>query len=114
MESVGRGRYLRCSARKVREVADLVRNNSVDSAMAVLFFLGKSKKSARIVDKVLKAAVANLKEKNPNAQVETEKLKIRSITVDAGPHIKRIKPRAQGRAYRINKKACHLTVAVTD
>lgn len=114
MESVGKGKYLRCSARKVRTVADLIRNNSVDSAMAMLFSLAKTKKSAKIVDQVLKAAVANYKENNPDAQVDTDKLKIKSIIVDGGPHIKRIKARAQGRAFRINKKTCHLTVAVTD
>ena len=82
--------------------------------MALLFSLSKTKKSAKILDKVLKAAVANFKEKNPDAQVDTDKLKIKSIAVDGGPHIKRIKARAQGRAYRINKKTCHLTVALTD
>ncbi|MFC1584409.1 50S ribosomal protein L22 [Fibrobacterota bacterium] len=114
MESMAKGKYLRCSARRVRRVADMIRNNSVESALATLFSLGKTQKSAMIMDKVLKAAVANLKEKNPTEQIDTDSLKVSSIIVDAGPHIKRIKARAQGRAFRINKKMCHLTLSVTD
>ena len=113
MEAVARGTYLRCSARKMRQVADLIRNNSVDSAIAQLFSLRKTKKSAVMVEKVLQSAVANLREKNANAAVETEGLKISKITVDGGPHIKRIRYRAQGRGFRINKKLCHLTVGIT-
>lgn len=92
----------------------MVRKESVDSALALLFSLSKTKKSARMLDKVLKAAVANLKEKDVNMQIETEVLKIKSITVDGGPYIKRIRSRAQGRAFRIQKKMCHLTIAISE
>jgi large subunit ribosomal protein L22 len=114
MESIAKVRYARCSARKVRSVADLVRNKNVDAALALLFSLRKTKKSAEIVDTVLQAAVANLREKYVNETVETSNLVVKSITVDAGPHIKRTRPRAQGRAFRVNKKLCHLTVSLTD
>ncbi len=114
MDAIAKGKYLRCSSQKMRAVADLIREKSVETAMAQLYVLGKHKKTARFLDKVLKSAVANLQEKNADKQVETEDLKIKSITVDKGPHIKRIRARAQGRAFRINKNMCHLTVAITD
>ncbi len=114
MEAIAKGMYIRCSARKMRLVADMIRTKKVESAMALLFSLKKTKKTAEYVDKILKSAVANLKDKNAEAQIKTENLVISNITVDAGPHIKRFKPRAQGRAFRINKKLCHLTLSVSD
>jgi len=98
----------------MRAVADLIRNNSVESALALLFALKKTKKSAKMVDKVLQSAVANFRENNADKHVETNVLKIKTVTVDAGPHMKRIRARAQGRAFRINKRLCHITIAVTD
>ena len=114
MEATARAKYLRCSARKMRLIADSIRNLPVDTAMGLLFVQKKTKKSAELVDKVLKSAVANLREKHTDQSVETENLKIKSITVDAGPHIKRFRPRAQGRAFHIHKKLCHLTVDISD
>jgi len=114
MEAIAKGTYLRCSARKMRQVADMIRNDSVDAAIAQLFSLKKTKKSAQMMEKVLQSAVANIRDKNASANVTTETLKISSIIVNAGPHIKRIKYRAQGRGFKINKKLCHLTVAVTS
>ena len=67
-----------------------------------------------MLDKVLKSAVANLREKKPNEIVDSENIRINSIMVDEGPKIKRIRPRAQGRAYRIEKNLCHMTVSVSD
>ena len=114
MEATAKGKYLRCSARKMRQIADMVRKSSVDSAIAQLFALKKTKKSAVMLEKVLQSAVANIREKNSSSNIENESLKISTITVDAGPHIKRIKFRAQGRGFRINKKHCHLTIGVTS
>ncbi len=114
MEAVAKAKYLHCSAQKMRLVADLVRNTKVDSAIARLYALSKTKKSARMIDKVLKSAIANIKEMNTDIHVETDNLSISSITVDAGPHVKRIRPRAQGRAFRIQKNLCHLTISISD
>lgn len=114
MEAIAKGTYLRCSARKMRQVADMIRHDSVDSAIAQLFSLKKTKKSALMLEKVLQSAVANLREKNSDTSLETESLKISKIIVDAGPHIKRIKYRAQGRGFRIHKKLCHLTVGISS
>jgi large subunit ribosomal protein L22 len=114
MEAIAKAKYLRCSARKVRQVADLVKGMNIDSANAILFPLKKSKKSARLLDKVLKSAVANLKEKNTSTSIDVDSIIVRSIQVDGGPQIKRIRARAQGRAFRIIKKQCHVTIAVSN
>ena len=96
MEAIAKGKYLRTSTNRMRQVADMVRGKPVDVALGILHGLGLKKKSARMVDAVLKSAVANFN------------------TVDAGPLIKRIRAHAQGRANRIEKKLSHLTVVVSD
>ncbi len=113
MEATAKAKYLRSSTNRMRQVADLVRGKSVESASAILFGLGPRKKSARMVEKVLKSAVANWQVKNEGAG-RGKQLTVKSVTVDAGPLVKRIRPRAQGRAFRIEKKLSHLTVVVSD
>ena len=114
MEAVAKAKYLKCSARKMRQVADMIRNRPVDTSISLLFSMKKYKKSAEMVDKVLKSAIANLRDKHAEANVGTEQLKVKSVTVDAGPIMKRFRPRAQGRAYHIHKNLCHLTLSVSD
>ncbi len=113
MEATAKAKYLRSSTNRMRQVADLVRGKSVEAASAILFGLGPRKKSARMVEKVLKSAVANWQVKNEGAG-RGKQLVVKSVTVDAGPLVKRIRPRAQGRAFRIEKKLSHLTVVVSD
>ena len=113
MEATAKAKYLRSSTNRMRLVADLIRGKSVDAASAILFGLGPRKKSARMVEKVLKSAVANWQVKQEGG-VRGKALTIKSVTVDAGPLVKRIRPRAQGRAFRIEKKLSHLTVVVSD
>ena len=112
MESIAKGMYLRSSTNRMRQVADMVRGKPVDSALAILFGLGAKKKSARMVEKVLKSAVANYGVKAESGKAKN--LMVKTITVDAGPLIKRIRAHAQGRANRIEKKLSHLTVVVSD
>ena len=114
MEAIAKGNYLHSSTNRMRQVADMVRGQPVEKALGLLFGLKIQKKSARMVDKVLKSAVANFKVKNENNASKSKNLVIKSITVDAGPLMKRIRPRAQGRAFRIQKKLSHLTVVVSD
>ncbi len=114
MEAIAKAMNLRCSARKMRQVCDLYRNKPVESVLASLFVLKQQKKSAEMVDKVLKAAVANLKDQNLNTSVEVSEFSITKMTVDQGAPIKRIRPRAQGRAFKILKKQCHLTVVISN
>ena len=113
MEATAKARYLRSSTNRMRLVADMIRGRSVDAASAILFGLAPRKKSARMVEKVLKAALSNWQVKQGSGS-RGGALKVKSIIVDAGPLTKRIRPRAQGRGFRIEKKMSHLTVVVSD
>jgi large subunit ribosomal protein L22 len=97
------------SAQKVRLVADQVRGKPVEQALDILGF--SPKKAAVLVKKVLNSAIANA-EHNEGADVD--ELKVSSIYIDEGTTLKRIRPRAKGRADRILKRSCHITVKVAD
>jgi len=99
----------RISAQKARLVADQVRGKSVEDALNLLSF--STKKGADIIIKVLNSAIANA-EHNEGADID--ELKVAKIFVDEGPTMKRIKPRAKGRADRIFKRSSHITVVVAD
>ncbi|WNO09709.1 50S ribosomal protein L22 [Teredinibacter sp. KSP-S5-2] len=97
------------SAQKARLVADQIRGKSVEEALDLLTF--STKKGAHIVKKVLESAIANA-EHNEGADVD--ELRVSTIFVDEGLTMKRIRPRAKGRADRILKRTCHITVKVAD
>lgn len=97
------------SAQKARLVADQIRGKGVEEALDVLTF--STKKGAAIIKKVLESAIANA-EHNDGADVD--ELKVSTIFVDEGTSMKRIMPRAKGRADRIIKRTCHITVKVAD
>ncbi|MDB2558072.1 50S ribosomal protein L22 [Porticoccaceae bacterium] len=109
MEVVAKLKGARMSAQKARLVADQIRGKSVESALEILQF--STKKGADIIKKVLESAIANA-EHNDGADVD--ELKISTIFVDEGMTMKRIKPRAKGRADRIFKRSCHITVKVAE
>ena len=96
MEAIAKHRYARTSAQKARLVADQVRGLSVDKALNILTF--SPKKAAVLVKKVLESAIANA-EHNEGADIDA--LRVATIMVDEGPSMKRIRPRAKGRADRI-------------
>ncbi|WP_045169210.1 50S ribosomal protein L22 [Caldicellulosiruptor morganii] len=102
-------RYAMISPRKVRIVIDLIRNKPVQEALNILKFIPK--RGARFVEKVLKSAIANA-ENNHNMNVE--KLYIAEIYANGGPMLKRIRPRAQGRAFLIRKRTSHITVVLKE
>ena len=102
-------KYARTSPQKVRLIADQIRGLSVDRAMNVLTF--SNKKSAVIVKKILESAIANA-EHNDGADIDD--LKVSSIFVNQGPTLKRLRPRAKGRADRIIKRMSHITVTVAE
>ena len=102
-------KYARISPQKVRLVADQIRGLGVEKAMDVLNF--SSKKAAALIKKTLNSAIANA-EHNEGADIDL--LKVSTIYVDEGPTSKRIRPRARGRADRIFKRSCHITVMVSD
>ena len=109
MEAIAKHRYARTSAQKARLVADQVRGLSVDKALNILTF--SPKKAAVLVKKVLESAIANA-EHNEGADIDA--LRVATIMVDEGPSMKRIRPRAKGRADRILKRTSHITVVVSD
>ncbi|HSQ42114.1 MAG TPA: 50S ribosomal protein L22 [Fibrobacteraceae bacterium] len=114
MEAVAKVRYIRYGQLKLRQVADLVRGKSVDQALAILSLLRSRKKGAGIVENAVKSAVANLKNSDVGAGIQKDSLSIKQIHVSGGPIMKRIRPRSQGRAFRIEKPMSHLTVVVSD
>ncbi|MCL6417168.1 50S ribosomal protein L22 [Aestuariirhabdus sp. Z084] len=97
------------SAQKTRLVADQIRGKSVDEALNILSF--SKKKAAELLKKVLESAIANA-EHNEGADVD--ELKVTTVFVDEGRTLKRIRPRAKGRADRILKRSCHITVKVAE
>ena len=109
MEVVAKLRGARLSAQKARLVADQIRGKGVEEALQLLTF--STKKGAHIVKKVLDSAIANA-EHNEGADVD--ELRVSTIFVDEGMTMKRIQPRAKGRADRILKRPCHITVKVAD
>ena len=109
MEVAAKLRAARISAQKARLVADQVRGKPVGEALNVLDF--SNKKAAAIVRKVLNSAIANA-ENNEGADID--ELKVSEIFVNEGMTMKRIRPRAKGRADRIFKRSSHITVTVSD
>ncbi|NPU91842.1 MAG: 50S ribosomal protein L22 [Gammaproteobacteria bacterium] len=109
METAAKLRSAMISAQKARLVADQIRGQKVDQALNVLAF--STKKAAQMVKKVLESAIANA-EHNEGADVD--ELRVSAIFVDEGMTMKRIQPRAKGRADRIMKRTCHITVKVSD
>jgi len=109
MEVQARLKGVRLSAQKARLVADQIRGKAVEEALLVLTY--SPKKGAAIIKKVLNSAIANA-EHNEGADVD--ELKISTIMVDEGTTMKRIMPRAKGRADRILKRSCHITITVAD
>ncbi|MBL4606945.1 MAG: 50S ribosomal protein L22 [Pseudomonadales bacterium] len=109
METSARLKGARISAQKARLVADQVRGLGVDQALNMLIF--SEKKAAHLVKKVLDSAIANA-ENNEGANID--ELFVSEIFVDEGLTMKRIRPRAKGRADRILKRSCHITVKVSD
>ena len=109
MEARAIAKYVRIAPRKVRRVVDLVRGKYVDEALAVLKFVPN--RAAKQVGKVVSSAAANAEN---NLGADRELLKISLAFVDQGPTMKRIQPRAMGRAYRILKRTSHITVVVSE
>lgn len=109
MEVTAKLKNASLSAQKCRLVADLIRNMKVSSALDVLKFTPK--KGAKVMLKLLESAVANA-ENNNGADID--ELRIGKVTVDEAATLKRVSPRAKGRANRISKRTCHITIKVSD
>ena len=109
MEAKAYLKYVRISPRKVKIVLDLIRGKDVATAMAILKNTPKS--ASEYLTKLLRSAVANAEN---NFNMDASKLYVSECFVCPGPTLKRIMPRAQGRAFRINKRTSHITLAVAE
>jgi large subunit ribosomal protein L22 len=105
--AIARARYVRATPMKVRRVVELIRGRSAEDALNVLRYAPQA--ASEPVAKVLASAVANAEN---NLELDPETLWISQVYVDEGPTLKRFRPRAQGRAYRIRKRTSHITVEV--
>ena len=101
-------RYLRRSPQKARLIVDTIRGQAVGEALSRLRFSRKA--ASRDIEKLLKSAIDNAKQKQEG--VDVDRLFVSRVYVDEGPTQKRIRPRAQGRAFQILKRSCHLTIEV--
>ena len=109
MEARAELRQVRISPRKVGIVLDLIRNKPVEIAFATLKNTPKSAREP--LEKLLKSAVANAENNN---QMNPENLYVAECFANKGPTMKRVKPRAQGRAYRIEKRMSHITIVLDE
>jgi len=110
MVTTARARFVRVSARKARLVLDQIRGKAVGEALATLTFTPRA--AARLIEKVLRSAVANAEH---NHQVRNlDDLRVVQAVADGGPSLKRVQPRAMGRAFFIKHRTSHLTIAVSD
>ena len=98
------------SPRKMRLVADQVRGESIDKALAILKF--SPKEASRRLEKLVLSAIANWQSKNESEDIEKAALYISEIRVDGGSMLKRLRPAPQGRAHRIRKRSNHVTVVL--
>ncbi|MGH8004792.1 MAG: 50S ribosomal protein L22, partial [Limisphaerales bacterium] len=110
MEAVSCARFVRMSARKVRRVAELVRGKNVNEAIEILNFVPKA--AALPLQKTIKSAASNVLAEEGTAKIHPEDLRIKTLFVDGGPIWKRFRAVGMGRAYRIRKRTCHITVVV--
>ena len=109
MEARAYLKYARISQRKVEIVLDLIRNQDADKAMAILKHTPKA--ACEDLQKLLKSAMANAEN---NKNMDTSRLYVAECFVCPGPILKRIRPRAQGRAFRIDKKTSHVTLVLKE
>lgn len=109
MENIAIHRYAKSSPQKTRITANLIRGKTASKALEILEYTNK--KSANLIKKVVKSAIANAKHNN---NINENELKIKKIFINEGPRMKRISPRAKGKADHILKRTSHITVIVSD
>jgi large subunit ribosomal protein L22 len=109
MQAKAVARNVRIAPRKVRLVVDLIRGKKASEALGILKFTPKA--ASPVVEKVLNSALANA---DHNYNMDLENLYITEAYVDGGPILKRFRPRAQGRAFRIHKRTSHITIVLGE
>ena len=109
MEARAKATFERIAPRKVQIVLDLIRNKPADEAAAILKYTPKA--ACEPLAKLLKSAMANAEN---NFDMDVSRLYVAECSVSQGPTLKRIRPRAHGRAFRINKKSSHITLVLKE
>ena len=109
MEAVAKVTHVRIAPRKVRVVIDLIRGKSVGEAIGIL--RNTPKAASPVVEKLLKSAIANAENNNG---MNVDNLYVEECYANQGPTMKRIRPRAQGRAYRIEKRTSHISIVLDE
>jgi large subunit ribosomal protein L22 len=109
MEARAISKYLRISPRKVRLNADLVRGKRVEEAINLLSHTPKA--GARVISKVVQSALANARQ---DRSIDVDTLFVKTIYVNQGPTLKRFRPKPMGRAGKIRKRTCHITVVLSE
>ncbi len=112
MEARAVHRYIGSSPRKMRLLIDVIRGMDVEKAVEVLHF--HKKHASKDAEKVLRSAIANCLNKGEGEKIQPSDLFIKEAFVNQGPTLKRISPAPMGRAYRIRKRSCHLTIVVAS
>jgi large subunit ribosomal protein L22 len=112
MEAIAKLRNVPTSPQKMRIVADMVRGQKVSKALGILKF--EPKVGAKAIEKLLLSAVSNWQNKHVDAKIEEADLCIKTIFVDGGASIKRLRPAPQGRGHRILKRSNHITLVVAS
>lgn len=107
MEVVARARYVRYSPRKVRELVEILIGKEVNEALSVVKNIRR--RASKILEKVIKSALSNAQNKSPESE-----WKIKSITVDEGPFLKRYRAATMGRAVMIRRRTSHITVVLEE
>ncbi|SHN17609.1 large subunit ribosomal protein L22 [Cyclobacterium lianum] len=110
MEAIAKLKNVPTSPRKMRLVADLVRGKKVGQALSILKYTPNH--GAIRLEKLLLSAIANWQAKNPDEKLEEAELYVKTIAVDGGRMLKRLRPAPQGRAHRIRKRSNHVTLIV--
>lgn len=100
------------SPRKMRLVADMIRGKRVEMALAMLRM--STKEAAGRLEKLLLSALANWQSKNEGSRIEDQELVVKTVHVDGGRQLKRLRPAPQGRGYRIRKRSNHITLVVDN
>lgn len=110
MEAIAKLNNVPTSPRKMRLIADLIRGKKVGHALNILKF--DSKSGSPKLEKLLLSAIANWQEKNPSDSIEDADLIVKTIFVNEGRQLKRLRPAPQGRAFRVRKRSNHVTISV--
>ncbi len=112
VESIARVRHIRITPQKARRVVDLIRGKNAQEALAILKFAPQA--ASEPIFKLVASAIANARVQadNENLRLNEDELVIARAFVDEGATLKRFRPRAQGRAFRINKRTSHITVVL--